>query len=285
MEFIIITGMSGAGKSQAAHALEDAGYYCIDNMPAKLIPDFAELYKNANRERDVAFIIDVRGENEFDNMFEGIETLRCAGYECKTIFIECNDDVLINRYKETRRVHPLARVSNMSINVAIARERAMLKSVKQRSDIVIDTSKTTLSQLRERVYSAINSGENNGIYVSCTSFGFKYGPVCEADLVFDVRCFPNPFYVPELKHKTGLDEPVRDFVLSSDDTKAFLNKLYDMLESLLPLYINEGKHQLTVAVGCTGGKHRSVTIAEALAARLTSLGYRAVPFHRDINKE
>ncbi|MBQ7821652.1 MAG: RNase adapter RapZ [Clostridia bacterium] len=285
MEFVIITGMSGGGKSQAANVLEDAGYYCIDNMPAKLIPEFAALYSSANRDRDVAFIIDVRGENDFNNMFASIDQLRSSGHECKTIFIECGDEVLVNRYKETRRVHPLAKESNMNISAAIAREREMLASVKERSDIVIDTSKTTLAQLRERVYAAIKQGDESKIYISCMSFGFKYGPVSEADLVFDVRCFPNPFYIPELKYHTGLDDNVREFVFSNEETPKFLGKLCDMVDFLLPLYINEGKHQLTVAIGCTGGKHRSVAIAEALAKHLSDGGYKAVSFHRDINKE
>lgn len=285
MEFIIITGMSGGGKSQAANFLEDAGYYCIDNMPAKLIPDFANLYGTTNCDRDVAFIIDVRGENVFDNMFASIASLKEKGYNCRTIFIECSDEVLVNRYKETRRVHPLAKESNMNISTAIARERKMLESVKERSDIVINTSKTSLAQLRERVYAAIKQGAESKIYVSCTSFGFKYGPVNEADLVFDVRCFPNPFYIPELKHHTGLDENVREFVFSKEETRAFLKKLCDMVDFLLPLYIKEGKHQLTIAVGCTGGKHRSVAIAEALNSHLCDCGYKAVSFHRDINRE
>lgn len=285
MEFIIITGMSGGGKSQAANVLEDAGYYCIDNMPAKLIPEFAELYKNAERERDVAFIIDVRGENEFDNMFNGMSILKDAGYNCRMIFIECSDEVLFNRYKETRRVHPLEKDNNMSINLAISSERRMLEPVKQRADIVIDTSKTTLNQLRERIYAAIKSKDDKRIYICCTSFGFKYGPVAEADLVFDVRCFKNPFYVESLKHQTGLDLDVRDFVFSGEETKQFFKKLCDMVEFLLPLYVNEGKHQLTVAVGCTGGKHRSVAIAQALSDELEGLGYASVAFHRDISKQ
>lgn len=285
MEFTIITGMSGGGKSQAANVLEDAGYYCIDNMPAKLMPEFATLYSTAGKDRAVAFIIDARGENDFNNLFASMKSLEEKGHSFKTVFIECSDEVLVNRYKETRRVHPLAAKNNMNVREAIAKERAMLSDIKQQSDIVIDTSKTTLSQLRERVYSAINETDESKIYVSCTSFGFKYGCVNEADLVFDVRCFPNPFYVPHLKHQTGLDEGVRDFVFGNEDTQRFLEKLYGMIEFLLPLYIKEGKRHLTVAIGCTGGKHRSVAIAQALALHICSCGYRANAFHRDINKE
>ncbi|MBO7148918.1 MAG: RNase adapter RapZ [Clostridia bacterium] len=285
MEFIIITGMSGAGKSQAANVLEDIGYYCIDNMPAKLIPEFASLYSSASRDRDVAFIIDVRGESDFGNLFESIDTLKSGGHTCKTVFIDCKDDVLVNRYKETRRVHPLVKQTNMSTGAAIALEREMTFPLRERSDIVIDTTKTTLAQLRERVYAAIGKDGEKGIRISCMSFGFKYGQVSDSDLVFDVRCFPNPFYIPELKHQTGLDADVYNFVFDNEQTKIFLEKLVDMLSFLLPLYKSEGKHQLTVAIGCTGGKHRSVAIAKALAERLGESGYKADTFHRDINRE
>ncbi len=285
MEFTIITGMSGGGKSQAANILEDAGYYCIDNMPAKLMPEFATLYSRAGKDSAVAFIIDARGENDFNNLFLSMKDLSDKGHNFKTVFIECSDEVLVNRYKETRRVHPLAKESNMNIKEAIQRERDMLSAVKERSDIVIDTSKTTLAQLREQVYTAIKQSTEAKIFVSCTSFGFKYGSPVEADLIFDVRCFPNPFYIPELKHHTGLDDDVRDFVFSSDETNTFVNKLCDMINFLLPLYIKEGKRHLTVAIGCTGGKHRSVAIAETLSSHVVKSGYKAAAFHRDINKE
>jgi UPF0042 nucleotide-binding protein len=285
VEFLIITGMSGAGKSQAANVLEDVGYYCIDNMPAKLIPEFANLYSSASRERDVVFIIDVRGGSDFGDLFASIEMLKNNGHTCKTVFIDCNDEVLVNRYKETRRVHPLVKQTNMSISSAIAMERDITSSLRERSDIVIDTTKTTLAQLRERVYAAIGKDGEKGIKISCMSFGFKYGQVNDADLVFDVRCFPNPFYIPELKRQTGLDKAVYDFVFDNEQTRLFLEKLVDMLIFLLPLYKNEGKHQLTVAIGCTGGKHRSVAIAKALAERLGASGYKTDTFHRDINRE
>lgn len=285
MDFIIITGMSGGGKSKAANVLEDTGYYCIDNMPASLIPDFAQLYRNANRGKDVAFIIDVRGGSDFEGLFSSIEALKAAGHGCKMIFIDCSDEVLVNRYKETRRVHPLASENDMNISKAIATERELLKDVRERSDIIINTTKTTVTQFRERVYEAVKKLGDGRIFVSCNSFGFKYGAPNDADLVFDVRCFPNPYYIPELKHKTGLDAPVRDYVFSSDETNEFVNKLCDMVDFLLPLYIKEGKHQLTVAVGCTGGKHRSVAIAEELCKHVCRGSHTAVAFHRDINKE
>ena len=285
MEFTIITGMSGAGKSQAANILEDAGYYCIDNMPAKLMPEFATLYSSAGKESAVAFIMDARGENDFNNLFASMKDLEDRGHSFKTVFIECSDEVLVNRYKETRRVHPLSRENNMNIREAIERERDILSVVKEHSDIVIDTTKTNLAQLREMIYSAIKEKDSSKIYVSCSSFGFKYGLASEADLVFDVRCFPNPFYIPSLKHKTGLDDEVREFVFESEETKSFLKKLCEMIDFLLPLYIKEGKRHLSVAIGCTGGKHRSVAIAEALAAHVSESGYTSDAFHRDINKE
>ncbi len=285
MDFIIITGMSGAGKSQAAKVLEDTGYYCIDNMPASLIPDFATLYSHANRERDVAFIIDVRGENDFNNMFVSIDRLKENGYVCKIIFVDCSDEVLINRYKETRRVHPLARQNEMNIKAAILKERELTAPVKERADIVINTTKTTSAQFRERVFEAVKKIGEFKIFVSCMSFGFKYGAPNDADLVFDVRCFPNPYYIAELKHKTGLDEAVKEYVLSSSETSVFLDKLSDMIDFLLPLYVKEGKHQITIAVGCTGGKHRSVAISEALCEHLSKAGQNSVLFHRDIEKE
>ena len=284
MEFVIITGMSGGGKSRASDILEDAGFYCIDNMPAGLIPQFASLYSGAMRNKDVSFTIDVRGENDFNILFSSVESLKRDGHTCKIIFVECSTEVLINRYKETRRMHPLVSGTGMNISDAITREREMLSALKESADVVIDTSKTTLAQLRERVLAAVTKNITDGIFINCMSFGFKYGAAVEADLVFDVRCFPNPFYIPELKPKTGLDTEVRDFVFSSDDTKAFVKKLFEMIDMLLPLYVSEGKHQLTVALGCTGGKHRSVAISEALRVHLTEKGYKAVSFHRDIDE-
>lgn len=285
MEFIIITGMSGAGKSQAAKVLEDSGYYCIDNMPASLIPDFAELYSGAGRGKSVAFIIDVRGENDFNSMFASIDELKALGHACKIVFIDCSDEILINRYKETRRVHPLAPQNEMNIKEALSKERELLATVKERADFVINTTRTTTTQFRERLYTAIKKLEDAKILVSCMSFGFKYGAPNDSDLIFDVRCFPNPYYIPELKHKTGLDALVRDYVFSGEETEEFLKKLCDMIDFLLPLYVKEGKHHLTISIGCTGGKHRSVAITEALCKHLSDNSQRAVAFHRDINKE
>lgn len=286
MDFIILTGMSGSGKSNAANTLEDMGYYCIDNMPVSLIPKFVELYtKTPGKSSNVAFIIDVRGEIEFNSLFDELAQLSSGGFNCRTIFIDCNNTVLLNRYKETRRIHPLVAARNISINEAIATEREMLSEVKTRADYIIDTSTMTIHQLRDKIVAIVTSDVKKNIFVTCMSFGFKYGITTEADLVFDVRCFPNPFYEPELKDLTGIDKAVSDYVFSFDQTKAFMKKLCDMIDFLMPLYIEEGKAQLIIAVGCTGGKHRSVAITEALASHLKDQGIKTISIHRDIIKK
>jgi len=285
MEFLILTGMSGAGKSQAANILEDIGYYCIDNMPVALITKFAELYTQIpGKSSNVAIIIDVRGEIEFHTLFHELDVLRSGGYTCRVVFIDCADNVLVNRYKETRRAHPLVTLKNVSMTEALALEREMLSEVYENADYIIDTSDLTVHQLRDKLTAVIKSHSKRDIMVTCMSFGFKYGIAMEADLVFDVRCFPNPFYEPELKHKTGLDQPVKEYVFSFGQTNEFLVRLCDMIDSLLPLYVDEGKSQLTVAVGCTGGKHRSVAIAEALNKHLYDNGINSITIHRDIRK-
>ena len=285
MEILIVTGLSGAGKSQAIHFIEDMEYYCIDNMPPALIRDFVNLAKQDKMSiQKAAFVVDIRGGEFFEDLKTVLEEMRQNGTEYQLLFLEASDEVLVRRYKETRRMHPLVSDTGMNISDAIAKERKMLSALKESADIVIDTSKTNLSQLRERVLSAVKRDGNDSIFINCMSFGFKYGTAVEADLVFDVRCFPNPFYVPELKHKTGLDTEVREFVFSSDETKEFVKKLFEMIDMLLPLYVKDGKHQLTVALGCTGGKHRSVAIAEALRTHLSESGYKAVSFHRDIGE-
>ncbi|MFA6948309.1 MAG: RNase adapter RapZ [Eubacteriales bacterium] len=286
MDFIILTGMSGSGKSNAANTLEDMGYYCIDNMPVSLIPKFVELYtKTPGKSSNVAFIIDVRGEIEFDSLFDELAQLSSGGFNCRTIFIDCNNAVLLNRYKETRRIHPLVAARNISVNEALATEREMLSEVKSRADYIIDTSAMTIHQLRDKIVAMVTSDVKKNIFVTCMSFGFKYGITTEADLVFDVRCFPNPFYEPDLKDLTGIDKAVSDYVFSFDQTKQFMKKLCDMIDFLMPLYIEEGKAQLIIAIGCTGGKHRSVAIAEALAAHLKEQGIKTISIHRDIIKK
>ncbi len=284
MEFMILTGMSGAGKSRAADTLEDMGYLCIDNMPVAFIPRFAEMYNQTpNKNTKVAFVIDVRGEIEFETLISELDALKKRGYSCTTLFIDCESAVLINRYKETRRIHPLVPIKNLSMKDAIELERSMLSPIKNYADYVIDTSYLSVRQLRDKIFAINPAGDRNDLVITCMSFGFKYGIVTDADLVFDVRCFPNPFYIKELKDRTGLEEDVKGYVFSGGETKVFLDKLYDMLNYLIPLYIKEGKSQLTVAVGCTGGKHRSVAIAEELGKHLKAQ-YKTVVVHRDIEK-
>ena len=286
MEFLILTGMSGAGKSQASNTLEDMGYYCIDNMPAALIPVFAELYtQTPGKASSVAFIIDVRGEIEFQSLFDQLEKLKEKGYDCRTIFVDCDSDVLLHRYKETRRVHPLAAPKNLPVKDAIETEREMLAPVRAQADYVIDTSYLSNHQLHDKLSAILAARGHSNIVINCMSFGFKYGIASEADLVFDVRCFPNPYYIEELKDKTGLDDEVRSYVFSFSQTLKFMEKLTDMIDFLLPLYIEEGKSQLIIAIGCTGGKHRSVAIAEALGAHLKERGMTTVTIHRDIIKK
>lgn len=286
MDFIVLTGLSGAGKSQAENVLEDLGYYCIDNMPVLLIQKFIEIYtQTPGKSSNVAFIIDTRGENEFGTMLTEIRRLKSLGYNCRTLFLDCETKVIINRYKETRRIHPLVTAKNISMSEAVEIERRMLSCVKESADFVIDTSYLTVAQLREKIYAILLSAVNRQIVVTCMSFGFKYGIAGEADLVFDVRCLPNPFYVEKLKNKTGLDRDVCEYVFSFKKTTDFVKNLFDLIDFLIPLYIEEGKMQLTIAIGCTGGKHRSVAVTEALNAHLKELGINTLAVHRDIIKK
>ena len=285
MNFIIVTGISGAGKSKVADILEDIGYYCVDNMPSVLISRFSEIYANSPASaKDVAFVVDVRGEQNFDAVLEQVSHLRAEGNDCKLLFVDCSDDVIIRRYKETRRYHPLAQGGTLTIKDALGKERDLLSSVKENADYLIDTTGFNLQQLSAKVKAVICGVQAQNILVLCNSFGFKNGLPTESDLVFDVRCFPNPFYVTELRDKTGLDKEVRDYVFADAGARMFTEKLCDMMEFLLPKYIEEGKSQINVSIGCTGGKHRSVAIAEALRAYLSDKKYNALSIHRDIQR-
>ena len=285
MRFLVVTGMSGAGKTTVTGVLEDLGYYCVDNLPTSLIPTFVKTYTELPRRREaVALVCDVRSESDFLSLEEQIRALKEKGHPFSVLFLDCEDRVLLNRYKETRHRHPLTALYELSTSEALKRERAMLSPLRQSADRTIDTTQLTPTQLREAVLALYGGKEQGGLLVSCLSFGFKYGIAVDADLVFDVRCFPNPFYEPALRPLTGLEDSVKEYVLSKDEVKLFLTKLCDLILFLLPQYQAEGKTQLTVAFGCTGGKHRSVAIAEALTAFLKSKGYRAVTAHRDIEK-
>ena len=283
MQFVIVTGMSGAGKSALLNIFEDLGYYCVDNLPPKLIQNLADfcLEGGSGIER-VALGIDIRGGKRFNDLFEGLDALDSRHLPYTILFLETNDDVLLNRYKETRRSHPLRKEG--SITDGIAEERQLLEPVKQRATYIIDTSMLLVRQLREKIVEIYIDRKDFGLIVHVQSFGFKYGLPALADLVFDVRCLPNPFYVQALKMQTGLDESVRAFVMQSEVSQKFLNDLADMLLFLIPHYIKEGKNHLVVAVGCTGGKHRSVTIARGIHDALQAEGHSVVINHRDIIK-
>ncbi len=284
MQFIIVTGMSGSGKSTAVNVLEDIGYYCIDNMPPELISKFADICAQSDGKIDkVAFVVDVRGGDLFLKLQDTVSSLKSEHINLKILFLDSSDDVIVRRYKETRRKHPLDEVSYGNIRKAIATEREILIPIKAAADYYIDTSITSTSQFRERMYSIFLENDDY-MHIDIRSFGFKYGPLAEGDLIFDVRCLPNPFYIPELKEKTGLDTEVSSYVMKFDEAKELCKKLTDLLDFLIPLYEKEGKAQLVVAFGCTGGKHRSVTFAEAIAKYLKNKNYKVRIAHRDIEK-
>ncbi len=285
MRFIIITGLSGAGKTQVIRCLEDLDYYCIDNMPPALIPKFAEICYSSNGKIDkVAMVIDIRGGDMFSELFNELNALKASGYNYEVLFLEANDETLVKRYKETRRMHPLARDGRLIDG--IAKERNILEYVRKKANHVIDTSMLTTSQLKDAVRELFEgSNAGGGIVVNVQSFGFKYGIVLDGDLVFDVRFLPNPFYKENLKNHTGLESDVQEYVLKFEQTQEFIKKLNDMVDYLLPYYIEEGKSQLVIGIGCTGGKHRSVTIAIKLYEYLKEKGYNAIISHRDIQKD
>lgn len=281
MEFVIITGLSGAGKSQAMRALEDIDYYCMDNLPPQLLPEFAELCYESKRDiKKVAVVVDIRGGIFFDALFNSLEKLGKKGLKYRILFLDALDNVLITRYKEQRRPHPLS--LNGRLIDGITKERKLLKEVKEKADYIIDTSKLTIGMLKgeiRRIF--VEGGESKKLTISVVSFGFKHGMLLDADLVFDVRFLPNPYYIKELRDFTGRDENVRDYVLKWEQTKIFINKLLDILNFLIPYYIEEGKTQLVIGIGCTGGKHRSVTIANVLYEELAKEGNRVIINHRD----
>lgn len=287
MEFVIISGMSGAGKTTALHVLEDIGYYCVDNIPSSLLTTLYDLCRSSNDEsmNRVAVVVDVRGNENYKQMSEQIEDFKKTHKDVKLLFFDAKTDVLIVRFKETRRKHPLAeRLKDGSVSEAVDLEKALLESVKRHADYHIDTTYLSSKELRERVMSLFRVGATEGLTLTFMSFGFKYGLPLEADMVLDVRCLPNPFYIPELKPLTGNDQAVRDYVLSSPDTQGLLQYALKLLDFTVPLYRKEGKSELVVGIGCTGGKHRSVTMALQFEEHFRELGYRCAISHRDINK-
>lgn len=285
MRFVIVTGMSGGGKRTAMKMLEDIGFYCVDNLPIPLIDRFIELLATPGSEiTKVALGLDVRADQNFSDAEKILDRMRNEGYQFELIFMDASDQVLIKRYKETRRIHPVS--GGGSLEDGIAREREILKSVKKKADYVFDTSNLLTRVLKEeldRIF--VNNEEYSSLIVRVVSFGFKYGIPADADLVFDVRFLPNPFYIDELKPLTGNDAAVRDYVMSFPESGQFMEKLTDMIQFLLPNYVKEGKYQLVIAIGCTGGKHRSVTLANTLYEKMKDNGNYALSLvHRDVEK-
>ncbi len=284
MNFVIITGMSGSGKSSAIRVMEDIGFFCIDNMPPQLIPNFAAMCNENSEITKVAIVTDIRGGTMFFRLNDCISDLHKAGIDIRVLFLEASKDVLMKRYKETRRKHPLDEVSGGDLSKAIDAETELLRDIRAAADYIIDSSLLNSGQLKEEIAGMFLDKPTDRMMISCMSFGFKYGIPGEADLVFDVRCMPNPFYIPELKHKTGLDKEVRDYVMGFEQSKVLEEKLFDMIGFLLPHYVTEGKSRLVIAFGCTGGKHRSVTFAENTARFLQEKECHVRVVHRDIDK-
>jgi UPF0042 nucleotide-binding protein len=281
---VIITGLSGAGKSLALHCLEDMGFYCIDNLPPALIPKFAELCAHsANRINKVALVVDIRGGEFFDDFFEILDRLSNEQLKFEILFLEANNETLVRRFKESRRRHPLS--SHGEVLAGIQEERSRLRDLRGRANKVIDTTNVPTQRLKEMVTGLFAGDEAAlGLQITVMSFGFKYGIPLDSDLVFDVRFLPNPYYLESLRNLTGNDGPVRDYVLSFDLTGEFVSKFFDLIKFLLPLYLKEGKTSLTIAIGCTGGKHRSVTLVNHLGAFLSENNNRSIVYHRDIEK-
>ena len=284
MEFLIITGLSGAGKSRAADVLEDLEYYCVDNMPVKLIPRFAELCMDTQgRYEKVALVTDVRERESFDELLSTIDELKTYDCTVRILYMDADLRTLVRRYKESRRPHPLAG-PGCPIEKAIAREEELLAPIKERADFVVNSTNLTLGMLQNRLYQLFAGQKKRELSITVMSFGFKHGIPLEADLVFDARFLPNPYYVDELRPLCGLDRPVAEFVFSYQQTRTFMEKVQDMIDFLLPLYIEEGKLGLTIAIGCTGGHHRSVALASALNDYFAAHGVNSVNVNRDIEK-
>ena len=286
MQFVIVDGPSGAGKSKTASFLEDLGFYCVDNMPADLIPQFAQLcLATKGRYERVALVTDVRGSLTFEGLFKALDSLDQMRLSYTILFVDCDTDVIIKRYKETRRKHPLTK-DGSALRDAVERERALLEPIRNRANAVINTSVLSTAKLRGEIINLVAGDQRDrAMSVSVVSFGFKHGLPMEADLVFDVRFLPNPHYIPELRPKTGLDPDVRDFVFSYQQTKDFVAKVEELLAICLPSYVDEGKTSLVIAVGCTGGKHRSVAVARELGDYIAKRGYVTDVSHRDMARK
>lgn len=284
MQFLIVTGQSGAGKSRTASTLEDLGYYCVDNLPPELLQQFAEVcLATTGRYEKVALVSDVRAGTSFEGLLSGLDALDAMGCRYSIVFVEAEEPTIIKRYKETRRSHPLCR-DGSSLPQAIEREKLLLKPIRDRADFIINTTSLSTARLRSELIGLFEDQPERAMVVNVTSFGFKYGLPVDSDLVFDVRFLPNPYYIPELKPKSGLTPEVHDFIFSFQLTQDYLQKLEDLLAFTLPLYFEEGKTSLEIAVGCTGGRHRSVAVAKEIGEFVAKRGYATVINHRDMNR-
>ena len=284
-QLLIVTGMSGAGKSLAVNALEDIGFFCMDNIPANLLAKLMELSEQSeNPVQHMAVVLDSRGGRSTQAIMDALCELDAHGIAYRILFLDANNDVLQRRYKETRRRHPVSISTGVSLEQALSCEREILRPLYEKANYRIDTSLLSTAQLKDRVVSLFVDKTSDAMALTIISFGFKYGQPREADILFDVRCLPNPFYIPQLKALTGLDGAVCDYVMQFDESKGLLQRMEDLLDYSLPLYVKEGKSQLTVGVGCTGGKHRSVTFARLLGEHARALGYRVELVHRDVHR-
>lgn len=285
MEILVISGLSGSGKSRVAAYLEDIGYYIVDNLPAEMMVVFADFCAASKGRYDrVALVYDVRSGEPAQKLIDALESIKGAGINCRMLFLEADTQSIINRYKETRRTHPLAEAGG-SVAQALQKERMLLQPVRDHADYVLDTSGFSTTKLHAEILNLFSDAAlEDGMHVNVLSFGFKNGIPVEADLLIDVRFMPNPYYIEELKRKTGLDDAVRDYVFSFSQTNDFMTRMKDMLSFLLPLYSEEGKTVLVLAIGCTGGHHRSVAVAHALAEFIEQAGYPVTEIHRDITR-
>lgn len=285
MELVIVTGLSGSGKSTAVKVMEDIGYFCVDNMPPQLVPQFAQICRENGDISKVAVVTDIRGGVMFSGLADVVSSLKNTdGMEIHVLFLQSSKEILLKRFSETRRLHPLNEAADGNLSKAIDMEIQALDNIRALADYIIDSSLISAAQLKEQVAGLFMDKPTDRMTITCMSFGFKYGVPNDADLVFDVRCLPNPFYVAELKHKTGLDEEVRSYVMNAEQSQTLEEKIRDMADFLIPMYVKEGKSRLVIAFGCSGGKHRSITFAKRTSDYLLEKGLRVREVHRDIAK-
>lgn len=282
-KIVIVTGLSGAGKSQAKNVLEDLGYYSVDNLPPSMMPEFADLMETRDDIGKVALVVDIRGGQFFEDLDRSLGILKEKGYDVKILYLDASDEVLLKRYKENRRAHPLLSTVSGGIEDAIKKERSILSDLMERADHIISTDATNMNQLRQRIADALELTAGDGFVISLLSFGFKHGLPREADFVFDLRSLPNPFYLESLRNLTGENQEVRDYVMDSVDSKAMFAEIRSLLLTAIPLVVKEGRRNVVIAFGCTGGRHRSVTFTRLMNEELQELGYRIKVTHRELS--